>query len=95
MEIKKAIKKNNKLEVDRKEQEKLKDIIVYKAGFTGKSICVLAHLKVCEDSKKDFDRPVNDKSNATYSINKFIVVKIIDEDCNEYSYFFLDMKNIF
>lgn len=45
---------------------------------------LLIEIENCEDSINNFDRNVYDKNNAGYITNKFKVMKIIDEYCDEY-----------
>ena len=46
---------------------------------------VLVEIENCEDSVYDFDREVFDKDYAEYTIDKFKIIKIINEFCNEYT----------
>lgn len=48
-------------------------------------IDLLVEIEICEDSINDFNKNTYDKNNAEYYTNKFIVIKIIDEYCNEFS----------
>jgi hypothetical protein len=46
---------------------------------------VIIEIQSCDDSINNFDRDVFDKNNAEYMTNKFKVIQIMDELCNEYN----------
>jgi hypothetical protein len=54
-------------------------------SYHKKNINLLIEIENCEDSINDFGRDVFNKDCAQYMTNKFKVIRIIDELCNEYT----------
>lgn len=50
---------------------------------------VLIEIENSTDSQNNFNREVIDKDNAQYETDKFKIIKIIDEWCNEYTHVYL------